>query len=70
MSSSKEGCDSWLISGWSVQYLAGFRVVWSVCGCYGWVFGVCFGWFVGGLDDLRAGLSFKVNDFRDYKPGQ
>ena len=35
MSSRKEGCNFWLISGWFVQYLAGLWVVWMACGWFG-----------------------------------
>ena len=55
MSSGKEGCDFWMVSGWFVRCLAG---LWVVCG-FVWL--VC-GWFVDGLAGLWVVSSFTAND--------
>ena len=63
MSSGKEGCNFWLISGWFVRYLADLWVVWLVCGWFvgglagcGW-----FGWFVGGFEFYGKQFFLKAN---------
>ena len=55
MSSGKEGCNFWMISGWFVGGLTGF---WVICG---W-----FGWFLGGLEGLWVVSSFTANDCKNY----